>query len=351
MSWVKQGARGNEPNPELGPDAYVRGMLGRLQKLGLGNQVYVQSAAMEPELDALHVFFEKRQELSQFIVGLMVGLGLLGTFIGLLETLVATSTLIGTIANSVGGSGGNMESEFARIVGGLQKPLAAMGTAFSASVFGLVGSIMLGFQMIIVRRTVAAFVELAREEVLSIAEKSKTNTEVEITERFLATLLADILEQHKETVSKLDNVANQLVTLIPKVEATAMSSNELSQRVQAQEEVLARTTTAVGSVRDVIPILSELAEASSGVFKESREASGRVGQMLAFLPEQSRMLHQVEQALQQVDALTKEVQAIKSTNEDVLSQVREHTATARRVDALLLSADKAAMRQALESDK
>lgn len=351
MTWVRHGAWGDEPDPELGPKAYVRGMLGRLHKLGLGHQVYVQSAAMEPELDALHEFFEKRQELSQFIVGLMVGLGLLGTFIGLLETLVATSTLIGTIANSFGSGSANMESEFANIVGGLRKPLSAMGTAFSASMFGLIGSIMLGFQMIIVRRTVAAFVEIAREEVLSIAEKTKTNTEVEITERFLATLLADILEQHKETVTKLNDVSNKLHELIPKVEATSLSSQTLSERVQSHEEVLARTTEAVGSVRDVIPVMSELAQASSGVFKESRHTSDQVGKMLSFLPEQTRMLQQVDTALQHVTALTREVEEIKASTKDMLGEVREHTNAARRLDALLVSADKAAMRQILESDQ
>ena len=190
MRWLHDGDASGEQHPRLGPPAFVTGMLDRLQKLGLGHQVYIHSSAMEPEIEALEQYLNKRQELSQFLVGLMVGLGLLGTFVGLLETLVETSGLIATIAKSAGG-GADMEGEFAKIVGGLQKPLSAMGTAFSASMFGLVGSIVLGFQMVAVRKAATDLIETVRGQVLSLAEKSSVNENVEISERFLATYVTD----------------------------------------------------------------------------------------------------------------------------------------------------------------
>jgi len=353
LAWLRLGAWSNEPNPKYGPDAHVLGMLGRLEKLGLGHQVYVQSAAMEPELDALEQFFDKEQELSQFLVGLMVALGLLGTFVGLLETLVATSTLIGTIANSVGGAGGSgggggMEAEFAKIVGGLQKPLSAMGTAFSASMFGLVGSIMLGFQMVIVRKAVTAFVELARNEVLSLAEKTKVNANVEITERFLATLLADILLQHKQAMAQLGSVSTQLGELVPQVRETALSSTRLGAEVRAHGDTLDRTAAAVGSVRDVVPVLGELAEASKGVLEASRSSAGGVEKMLAFLPQQGRMLEQLELALQQVASLTAEVGAMKGTTADMLVEMRLQGSVVKRLDATLWNAEKGSFKKLMD---
>jgi hypothetical protein len=313
----------------------------------------MQSTVMEPELKDLEGFFEKRQELSQFIVGLMVGLGLLGTFVGLLETLINTSTLIATIANSVGGSsgGGGMESEFARIVGGLQKPLESMGTAFSASMFGLIGSIMLGFQMILVRKTVGVFVDRVREEVLSLAEKTKVNTNVEITERFLATLLADILEQHRQTVTRLDGVSAQLAELVPQVREAALSSAGLNERLRSQEEVLERTVSAVASVRDVVPVLGELASASSGVFRESREASDRVARMLEFLPGQTQMLEQLKGALGHVGALSTEVDAMKQRTGELLGEVQAQNNVVKRLDATLWNNEKAELRKLLEADR
>jgi hypothetical protein len=355
MAWLRLGAWSDEPDPKLGPKAHVLGMLGRLEKLGLGHQVYIQTTVMEPELKDLEAFFERRQELSQFIVGLMVGLGLLGTFVGLLETLINTSALIATIASSVGGGGGGaggggMESEFARIVGGLQKPLESMGTAFSASMFGLIGSIMLGFQMILVRKTVSVFVDKVREEVLSLAEKTKVNTNVEITERFLANLLGDILEQHRQTLSRLDGVSAQLGELVPQVRDAALSSTGLSERLRSQEEVLERTVIAVGGVRDVVPVLGELASASSGVFRESREASDRVARMLEFLPGQSQMLDQLKAALGHVGALTAEVDAMKQRTGELLGEVQAQNSVVKRLDATLWNGEKAALRKLLEAE-
>lgn len=355
MAWLRMGAWSDEPDPKLGPKAHVLGMLSRLQKLGLGHQVYVQSAVMDPELHDLEAYFEKRQDLSQFIVGLMVGLGLLGTFIGLLETLIATSSLIGTIANSVGGpaagaAGGGMESEFARIVGGLQKPLEAMGTAFSASMFGLIGSIMLGFQMIVVRKTVGEFVDLVREDVLSLAEKSKTDTQVEITERYLATLLADLIEQHRATNARLDGVGAQLGELVPQVKAAALSSVQLGERLQSQEEVLARTVAAVGSVSEVVPVLGGLAEASADVYRESRESGDRVQRMLDHLPQQSRLMQQLEDALQRVAALAAEVQGLKGSTTEMLGEVQSQAQVVKRLDATLFNSEQAALRRALETE-
>jgi hypothetical protein len=354
MAWLRLGAWSDEPDPKLGPKAHVLGMLGRLEKLGLGHQVYMQTTVMEPELKDLEAFFERRQELSQFIVGLMVGLGLLGTFVGLLETLINTSALIATIANSVGGStgagGGGMEAEFARIVGGLQKPLESMGTAFSASMFGLIGSIMLGFQMVLVRKTVSVFVDKVREEVLSLAEKTKVNTNVEITERFLANLLGDILEQHRQTLTRLDGVSAQLGELVPQVRDAALSSTGLSERLRSQEAVLERTVSAVGSVRDVVPVLGELASASSGVFRESREANERVARMLEFLPGQGQMLEQLKAALGHVGALTAEVDAMKQRTGELLGEVQAQNSVVKRLDATLWNSEKAELRKLLEAE-
>ena len=348
IAWLRMGAWSDEPNPKFGPDAHVLGMLGRLEKLGLGHQVYIQSAAMEPELHSLEQFFDKEQELSQFLVGLMVALGLLGTFVGLLETLVATSTLIGTIANSVGGSGGGMESEFAKIVGGLQKPLSAMGTAFSASMFGLIGSIMLGFQMVIVRKSVTSFAELARNEVLSLAEKTKVNANVEITERFLATLLADILLQHKQSMAQLGVVSSQLIELVPQVREAALSSVGLGTDVRAHAETLERTTAAVGHVRDVVPVLSELASTSKGVLDASRQSSQGVARMLEFLPRQNRMMEQLEEALQHVARLSAEVGSVKTSTSDLLLELRLQGDVVKRLDATLWNAEKDSFKKLLD---
>ena len=350
IDWLKKGAWSSEPDPRLGPGAFVLGMLERLEKLGLGHQVYVQSAAMEPELEALETYFHKRQELSNFLVGLMVGLGLLGTFIGLLETLVATSELIGGIATSLGAGGGNMDSEFGKIVGGLQKPLAAMGTAFSASMFGLIGSIMLGFQAVVVSKTVASLVDNIREEVLSLAEKSKENANVAITERYLATLLADMMEQHRQSEARLADVAGQIAALTPSVVQAAQSSTRLAEVVAGQHAALDRTTQAVGQVRDVVPLIAELASASTENLRESAASRAGVDAIAAHLPDQAVMNSELKQALQAMAALRTQVDASRSATQELSNEVRLQGAVLKRLDAALYSSEKSALRKVLERE-
>lgn len=342
MAWLRDRAHSGEQDPRLGPRAHVVGMLERLNKLGLGHQVAVHGSAMEPELEALENYLEKKQELSQYLVGLMVALGLLGTFFGLLETLVQTSDLIATIAKGSGG-GGNMEEEFAKMVGGLQGPLSAMGTAFSASMFGLVGSIMLGFQMVVVRKTAARFVELVREEVLSLAERSKVSAKVEITERFLANLLADVLQQHKESSALMGSAVQRMAELVPQVEAAVAGSAALTDRLRDQEAVLERVSQGVGGVAQVLPVLSQLASSAQEVLHHSRESGGRVEQMLAFLPQQQTLMDQVKAALAGVDALGADVRALGKTTEDVRQTVREQGVIVRRMDTTLWNTEKTAL--------
>src|ERR1700744_897539 len=71
----------------------------------------------------------------------MVGLGLLGPFWGLLHTVSSVAAVI----NGMSLTGGDPNSMFAQLKSGLAKPLAGMGTAFSASMFGLSGALGLGF--------------------------------------------------------------------------------------------------------------------------------------------------------------------------------------------------------------
>jgi hypothetical protein len=348
MAWLRKGIWSGEQDPRLGPPAYVMGMIERLQKLGLGHQVYIHSSAMEPELESLEQYLEKKQELSQFLVGLMVALGLLGTFVGLLETLVQTSALIGTIAKSSGG-GGNMEQEFSKIVGGLQGPLTAMGTAFSASMFGLIASIMLGFQMVIVRKSALEFVERVRDEVLSLAEKSKDGAHVEVTERFLSTLLADILLAHKQTTTGLTQVVSRLDELVPAVKIAATTAAELAVRVKQQEAVLEKTSATVGNVAKVVPALSKLAESAAGILTTANDSNDRVAQMLSYLPRQSELLEDVQSTLVRVDTLSNSIRALQGSTSSLSEEVKRHSVVVQRMDGTLWNMEKESLREALDS--
>jgi len=102
----------------------------------------LSTTAMRTLLDGIWSRLDERRELSRYIIGLLVFLGLLGTFWGLLETVRSIGGVIASL--SVGG-GGDVSAVFEELKAGLQAPLSGMGTAFSSSLFGLAGSLVVGF--------------------------------------------------------------------------------------------------------------------------------------------------------------------------------------------------------------
>ena len=96
---------------------------------------------MRSLLDGIASRLDESRELSRYMTGLLIFLGLLGTFWGLLKTVGAVSDVIASM--SVGS--GDLNALFEQLKSGLAKPLAGMGTAFSASMFGLSGALVLGF--------------------------------------------------------------------------------------------------------------------------------------------------------------------------------------------------------------
>lgn len=208
----------------------------RLEAHGLAPGQYMPPAAIEAEVEALEHALERRYEFAQFLVGGMVALGLLGTFIGLLETLIKTSELIGSIGG--GSGGGNMEDEFRGIVNNLKAPLEAMGTAFSASMFGLVGSIMLGLELVAVRSAATKLIEGVRTGLLRVAggEASEEGTHgVEVSEEYLAGFIAYLKRHHERSEELLRSANATSAQIVPVVDALRAQIEQFDGRLDALE--------------------------------------------------------------------------------------------------------------------
>ncbi len=122
--------------------------------------------SIESELHALSGEYASKLDLPQFLVGFMIALGLLGTFIGLLETLTGISGML----DGMGKGEANPQEQFLQLVAELRKPLAGMGIAFSASMFGLVTSLMLAIMMINLRRYISRVLYCARNVMHDLTE-------------------------------------------------------------------------------------------------------------------------------------------------------------------------------------
>lgn len=106
-----------------------------------GMPLAIRQPAMEDEMSGVEAQMLGRLAMPNLLSGSLVGLGLVGTFIGLLQTL---DELSGVFAALGGGSGGDSSALFSTMIVKLQGPMQGMGTAFVASLYGLLGSLVIG---------------------------------------------------------------------------------------------------------------------------------------------------------------------------------------------------------------
>ncbi len=100
----------------------------------------ITQQTMRHLLDSIATRLDEARDLSRYMTGLLVFLGLLGTFWGLIETVGSVGKVIEGL--KVGGDAGSV---FDTLKEGLAAPLGGMGISFSSSLFGLAGSLILGF--------------------------------------------------------------------------------------------------------------------------------------------------------------------------------------------------------------
>ena len=101
----------------------------------------LSTTAMTSFMDSIGSRLDEARDTGRYLVGLLVFLGLLGTFWGLLETIQS----VGHAIESLDTKGSDNVQMFGDLKAGLVAPLKGMGTAFSSSLLGLAGSLVLGF--------------------------------------------------------------------------------------------------------------------------------------------------------------------------------------------------------------
>jgi hypothetical protein len=116
----------------LAPMAAILG--DRAERMSISPQI------MRGILDSIATRLDEARDISRYMTSLLIFLGLLGTFWGLIDT-------VGSVGRVIDGlkAGGEAGTVFDALKEGLAKPLGGMGISFSSSLFGLAGSLVLGF--------------------------------------------------------------------------------------------------------------------------------------------------------------------------------------------------------------
>lgn len=141
IRWIDAFRDAETPEAEELPRTRLLGAMARLLTGRRGDEFTLSTVSMRTLLDGIRMRLDESRDLSRYFIGLLVFLGLLGTFWGLLDTLRG----VGAVIAGLDVAGGDVNTAFSALQAGLQQPLSGMGTAFSSSLFGLAGALVLGF--------------------------------------------------------------------------------------------------------------------------------------------------------------------------------------------------------------
>lgn len=160
-------------------------------------------AAMRAFMDSISSRLDEARDTGRYLVGLLVFLGLLGTFWGLLDTIGSVGKAIDTLDNT---ATDNVQM-FSELKAGLSAPLKGMGTAFSASLLGLSGSLILGFLELQASHAHNRFYNELEEWLSGITELSPSgvqgSTAADFVNRQLLSAVVDMQRALEEFSSRL----------------------------------------------------------------------------------------------------------------------------------------------------
>ena len=139
VSWVRGYVTEREGHDANRPPRLLEPLAGLLR--GRGKKMQIGAASARSILDSVAQRIDEERDITRYITNLLIFLGLLGTFFGLATTVPAVVETIKSLAPEEGDGGVEV---FNRLMTGLESQLSGMGTAFSSSLLGLAGSLVVG---------------------------------------------------------------------------------------------------------------------------------------------------------------------------------------------------------------
>jgi len=232
-----------------------------------------RQAKFERELEAAQGSLADKLTLPNYIAGALVGLGLVGTFVGLLGTLEDLGAVFGALGQA-GDSSVNPTAVFADMVRKLQDPMKGMGTAFVASLYGLMGSLVVGLCALSVSKAANAVLDN-----LAQAERAYSAQHVE---RFTADIRrsesAPTHEQlHELVVRVLDAQAIHDTNLQSWAEGSekrfiTLMDHMIEANRQASQEFEANSQKAMGGFMEIVQAQHRSAKAISEDLAQQQQA-------------------------------------------------------------------------------
>lgn len=246
-------------------------------------------------IDALSESLEWRGRMLDYASGVLIGLGLLGTFVGLMHTMAGIKDAMALVS----GAGGKASAS--ALIGGLTAPLAGMSTAFSASLLGLIGSLAVGALAQFISRSSSNWVESIREWATAVGGDP--------------VIAAPVTAGNDLVATRIEKIASAIETRVAQwVDVTRADREEQSRLAAASLEALNR--------------MANLAE------RQDVLLNGMQHSLLANTAALGAAKEAVITMAGSVEANRVEVTAAMNSVTNVLIDINTHTATtAERIDA------------------
>ena len=150
---------------------------------------------IKESIDKVIEKLDSERELLKYIISLLIFLGLIGTFWGLLKTIDS----VGFTIKNLSIDEANIVSNFMNLKNGLNEPLSGMGTAFSSSLFGLTGSLCLGLIDLLTGRAQNNFITALEKKVIIKKSNLSADNNKETGKEYIQALLL-------QTIDSLNNL-------------------------------------------------------------------------------------------------------------------------------------------------
>ena len=223
------------------------------------DRLSLSTLAMRSLLDGIVSRLDESRDISRYTVGLLIFLGLLGTFWGLLETVASISNVIGGLKVESGDS----IAVFDDLKKGLKAPMAGMGTAFSTSLFGLGGSLVLGFLDLQANQAQNRFYN-ELEEWLSTVTRLATSSLLGESDQPIPAYVQALLEQTAESLENLQQTITRgeenQISVNSNIIALGNKLETLTDHMRTEQTLM---KSLAETQMEMKPILAKIAEGST----------------------------------------------------------------------------------------
>lgn len=270
-----------------------------------------KNADLDPSLakrlgDSLADRLDNERVFPRYLIGLLVFLGLLGTFWGLSQTITSIATLIQNMPSD-GGSSANF---FSLLKTNLQSPLVGMGTAFSSSLFGLGGSLLIGFLELQVGQAYGRFLNEADSYLTACSHGKNENSALSTAPLgFLKALLTHNIESVDkliQVVEKSEKNEKQKALVLDKL---IQSLSFIAEQNKAQQNLMVKLA------EGQISLQNQRSAVSPGLDEERLKCLQNIDRLLAH-----SLQHQREGREEFLKQLKDEMRLIAHTMANVAEQ-------------------------------